>query len=126
MGFTMGKATTTSRAFLLATALLFHLATTPSISVGQWVEGGFRVADSAYPSFLAQAEDGAGGSFLLWTGYGYTGDLDLFASRVTSEGRRPPGWPDGRVTVCAAPGVQLRAAAIPDGSGGVLVFWRDG
>lgn len=70
------------------------------------------------------AADGAGGAFAAWEDNA-TGNYDIRAGRVISDGSIPPGWtPQGRV-VCSAPRSQTSAQVLADGSGGAYVSWGD-
>lgn len=51
-------------------------------------------------------------------------DGDIYAQRMTSAGALT--WGSGGVAVCALGGAQSEPVAVPDGSGGALVFWEDG
>ena len=73
---------------------------------------------------LAAVSDGSGGVIVVWEDYrnNPTGP-DLFAQRISSTGS--PLWNANGVPVCVASGVQMRAAPVSDGQGGVIIAWED-
>jgi hypothetical protein len=48
---------------------------------------------------------------------------DLYAQRMTAAGSLT--WGTGGAAVCTQAGAQVAPVAVPDGAGGVLVFWED-
>jgi hypothetical protein len=66
--------------------------------------------------------DRAGGAIVAWYEQ-RGGDCNVFAQRLSPTGARL--WPADGVTLCAALGVQQRAAIVPDGAGGAIVAWED-
>ena len=88
--------------------------------------GGVVLAAGAGTRSLSSlVADGAGGAIAVWhdrrdsaaTGY------DVYAQRVDSN--LVTQWPDNGLAVCALPWDQTAPVAVPDGSGGALVFWAD-
>lgn len=67
--------------------------------------------------------DNHGGAFFVWTD-DRNGTLDLYAQRVFGPGLGT-AWPAAGLAVVTGAGDQRRAAAVPDGTGGLLVFWED-
>ena len=68
--------------------------------------------------------DAAGGAIFAWSDM-RSGNRDIYALRVRSNGTLPPFWPFGGAPVCTAPGDQGPVSAIPDGVGGIIMAWRD-
>lgn len=71
------------------------------------------------------AGDNAGGAFIAWADLRSGTDLDVYVQRVTSSGIVSAGWPVDGAAVCTAPGDQIQPEIIPDGSGGIILTWRD-
>lgn len=80
---------------------------------GVWVDPGVQVNPAGVP-------DGEGGMYLAWQ-QKVAGEYDIYLSRFNAAGL--PVWPP--VPVCAAAGSQRDPVVAPDGTGGVLVSWRD-
>ena len=76
------------------------------------------------PASAVSVPDGAGGVYVVWSDL-RDGTPDLFLQRVTNAGVPAAGWPASGVTICDAPGNQLEAILVPDGSNGVIVAWLD-
>jgi len=96
------------------------------------VDGGPERSAASAPGLRGQhsasassVPDGAGGQYVIWT-ESRDGNGDLFLLRVTNSGAPANGWPVNGLVVCDARGWQGGAALFPDGSGGVLMEWRDG
>jgi hypothetical protein len=67
--------------------------------------------------------DGSGGAVVSWLDT-RSGQVQIFAQRLTADGAVAPGWiPDG-VLVSNALGA-LYPAIAPDGSGGAFIAWQD-
>lgn len=69
--------------------------------------------------------DGAGGVFIAWTD-DRTGNRDVYAQRIDSNGN--PMWTINGAPIVSSAGDQfvLGFKLIPDGSGGVYIFWQTG
>jgi hypothetical protein len=67
--------------------------------------------------------DNGGGAFFVWTD-DRNGNLDLYAQHVFGPGGGT-SWPAAGLPVSTGTGEQRNACAIPDGSGGLLVFYED-
>jgi hypothetical protein len=73
--------------------------------------------------------DGASGVIVAWDDYRYHpagqywGPDDVFAQRVSANGTLL--WGTTGVAVCTVPGDQIIGEAVPDGAGGLLIFWDD-
>ncbi|MBI5169012.1 MAG: hypothetical protein HZA61_05965 [Candidatus Eisenbacteria bacterium] len=70
----------------------------------------------------ATVPDGAGGVIVVWQDSRY-GNYDLFAQRLDSRGNAL--WTAGGVPVCTNAAYQSTPAVCADGSGGVVLAWRD-
>lgn len=71
--------------------------------------------------------DGAGGGFVAWMDYRKTSppDMDIYATRINSDGTFAPGWPDTGLALCARPGPQFPGSMVSDGHGGFWVSWDE-
>ncbi len=90
----------------------------------EWVADGVAVCIALYSQTMFSIfSDGSGGAIVLW-GDDRAGrnQYDIYAQRMSASGSVL--WaPDG--LVITGPGVQDYGATAPDGSGGVIVVWRD-
>lgn len=83
------------------------------------------IADSAQTD-PALVDDGAGGFYVAWTDARNAGaDTDVYLQRFHEYGQVWEGWPDGGLRVSNAPGNQSEPVLFADGTGGVVVVWRD-
>lgn len=96
-----------------------------------WSLGGVKVCGASYDQqFPAVVSDGSGGAIVIWQD-GRLGDdgLDLYAQRVTPTGTM--AWQADGVPVCSHeaglvdPPLAFSHVVTEDGSGGVVVAWRD-
>lgn len=96
-----------------------------------WSAGGVKVCGASYDQqFPAVVGDGAGGAIIVWQD-GRIGDdgLDLYAQRVLASGAM--AWQTDGVAVCSHlagvedPPLAFSHVVTGDGSGGVVVAWRD-
>lgn len=69
--------------------------------------------------------DGAGGVLLAWSDDRCTGVPQIYATRLTSGGSAPPGWPTNGVAPAPASGPQSHPSVCGDGAGGVIAAWDD-
>ncbi len=68
--------------------------------------------------------DGTGGVLAVWDDA--RSGLDVYASHMLASGSVDPLWPlTGRAVSTATQGQNAGGAAIPDGSGGLIVAWSD-
>jgi hypothetical protein len=74
----------------------------------------------------ATVADDRGGMYVVWTDNRTCSNDAVYVQRVTGSGSIAAGWPDGGMPVWPLPSAQGHAAAIGDGSGGVIVVWEDG
>ncbi|MGH7428549.1 MAG: T9SS type A sorting domain-containing protein [Candidatus Methylomirabilaceae bacterium] len=91
-----------------------------------WLESGIAVC--TVPSSqvaLSMAPDDAGGVVIAWIDGRSLMFHDIYAIRVTAEGKVAPGWiPDG-TPICTAAMNQLQVVLAPDGAGGAFITWQD-
>lgn len=93
----------------------------------------FPVGGRRLPPFEARRvhdvmASGDGGFYLAgsWVGDAGSGSQGgILLTRVDSLGATAIGWQDSGVLLCDEPRTQSGARILPDGSGGVLVIWRD-
>ena len=84
---------------------------------------GFNMAFGGH-SNIALLPDGTGGVLAVWDDN--RSGLDVYSHHLLANGAVDPGWPvDGRAVSTAAGGQNAAGAAIPDGSGGIIVAWSD-
>ena len=67
--------------------------------------------------------DGQGNMLVAWTDGRETGDLDIYAAKVTPSGTTP--WGANGRSVCLAAGAQSKVKLCPDGLGGCYLAWQD-
>ncbi len=70
------------------------------------------------------APDGVGGLLAAWT-ESYSGGYDLMGMRLLADGTQSGGWAGNGQPVSTATDAQVRAALLPDGTGGAFVTWWD-
>lgn len=96
-----------------------------------WADGGVKICGADYDQqFPAVVGDDAGGAIVVWQD-GRLGDdgLDIYAQRVLSNGT--VAWQTDGVPVCSHisgltdPPMTFSHVVVGDGSGGVIVAWRD-
>jgi hypothetical protein len=93
--------------------------------INQWAANGIPLTSLSSPQYSPVAvSDGTGGAIVAWlddrNGFSVR---DVYAQRVNSSGIVQWG-PDG-VAVCTANTEQTQLAMVPDGTGGVIIAWRD-
>ena len=71
------------------------------------------------------AGDGAGGFFVVWRDE-RSGNADIYAQHVLSNGTLPAGWPANGKALTTAAGTQEQPAIANVGTGRVTIAWRDG
>lgn len=71
------------------------------------------------------ATDGMGGAIIAWNDLRGGPSYDIYAQNVRSDGTVNINWPANGIAVCTATGDQLNARVVSEGSGGVIVAWRD-
>ena len=71
--------------------------------------------------------DAQGGVIAVWNDRrdSTTTGIDVYAARVRADGTLDPAWPVNGRAVCTAVKSQVPASAVPDGLGGVTVYWTD-
>lgn len=65
--------------------------------------------------------DGSGGAVIFWIDSRISGTRDVYAQRVTADGRIAPGWPINGVFLSGRIGELAPPEGIPDGTGGAIV-----
>lgn len=109
---------------LAAPALLAGLLL-PSLAHGQWLPQGVPVCTApAVQRNPGVVSDGSGGAVIFWVDR-RAGGRDVYAQRVTADGRIAPGWPTDGVFLSGRIGEFAPPAGIPDGTGGAIVVWED-
>jgi hypothetical protein len=74
----------------------------------------------------ALVSDGTGGAIVAWQdARSGAGSEDLYARHFLATGLADTAWTASGVVVSTASGKQERMRAVPDGSGGVIVAWKD-
>ena len=107
-----------------------RLTPTGAIAPG-WVLNGNPVCTVVGDVFLPKvASDGTGGAFVVWEDFRrgslYTRDqADLYAQRITPEGKPAPGWPVDGLQVCTASGDRTAVNVLADEAGGLFIDWSD-
>jgi len=108
---------------VLAGLAALPLAAAPAAA--QWMANGVPVCAAAGDQSATRAVgDGAGGAILVWVD-ARSGEPDLYAKRIVSNGYTAPGWPATGAPVCTAAGAQVVPDIASDGAGGAFVAWQD-
>ena len=108
--------------------LLVALAPSPAIA---WQANGVRVTGAPFDQLAPQlAGDGMGGAFVVWSDFRsdtppLNFSVDIYMQHVTATGQIAAGWPADGLPVVTGPGAQGADLIMPDGGGGVLIFYRD-
>ncbi len=68
--------------------------------------------------------DGQGGAYIFWNDYRSMLDYDVYGQHIDGSGT--PLWGENGMMIDDGAGSQMVQCAVKDGSGGVLVIWRDG
>jgi hypothetical protein len=106
-----------------ARALAAILCLIPAGASAQWAANGVPVTTAPSTATThAVCSDGSGGVIVAWAET-RNGSLDILARRVTGSGVAL--WNTNGVVVCGAALDQATPAVCADGSGGVIVSWRD-
>jgi len=96
-----------------------------------WAAGGVKICEAIYDQqFPTAVSDGSGGAIIVWQD-GRLGDdgLDLYAQRIASDGTI--AWQIDGIPVCSHPSgltdppMAFSHVTTSDGSGGMIVAWRD-
>ena len=98
-----------------------------ALSTG-WTTGGLALCTAAGDQTnVTIASDGADGAFVAFMDHRGT-SYDLYLQRVTGAGAISVGWPaasTGGIVFSNDAGDEYLGRAIPDGSGGVYISWRN-
>ncbi|MGI8907755.1 MAG: hypothetical protein ACR2IE_14835 [Candidatus Sumerlaeaceae bacterium] len=91
----------------------------------QWAANGVGIsAPSPIQEEPAIVSDGSGGALIFWCDDHGTGSgRDIYAQRVNGSGVLQ--WAGAGVAVGVATNTQQTPVAVPDGSGGAVVVWKD-
>jgi hypothetical protein len=83
-----------------------------------------QIQDQRAPFICA---DGQGGCFVAWGEQvaNSSTDGDGYLQHVLADGRLDSRWPSRGLPFVVAPSAQETAAMVPDGVGGVILFWVD-
>lgn len=88
-----------------------------------WAPGGIGVGSASRPRL---APDGKGGIYVVCEYVVAGGSHDLGMFHDDSTGATPPNWSnESPRALCQMPDDQSHAAALGDGSGGMMAFWSD-
>jgi hypothetical protein len=68
--------------------------------------------------------DGTGGFVAVWEDYRGASGSELYAQRISSDGRRPTGWSLQGIPVASGGTFEIGGTAVADGSGGVFCIWQ--
>ena len=86
-----------------------------------WTDEGVLLATGLYASVPFPVSDGKGGAIIAWdVGYG---NHNIYAQRVRADGVTL--WGANGTPVCTEGSHQRAPRAVADGSGGVIIVWRD-
>jgi hypothetical protein len=108
---------------LLASMAASSPARSGPASVASWpLDGTGICAGPGEQGRTAIVPDGTGGIFVTWRD-ARTGANSVYALRITGEGSVAGSWPACGIRVCTFPSTQDGGTAIPDGHGGLIVFW---
>jgi hypothetical protein len=91
-----------------------------------WPPDGARISAPRFQCSPQVAPDGLGGAYVAWAD---CNDVTpkIYGQHLTASGSVAPGWPEGGLALCAAPGNQGGIYfAMPDDSGGAVFEWGDG
>ena len=112
----------------LAAVLLLFAAPHPARAA--WTPGGSPLVVAPNDEVATGiVSDGSGGAIVVWgdnrTGSDINPHWTIYAQHVLSSGDLAPGWPSDGLPLCTIPSYKTHPVAVPDGAGGVLVFWGD-
>ncbi len=111
---------------LVSIAAVHFLLARPAAA--QWPPDGLAVCGTECVAYRPMIlPDGTGGAFLAWIDLRSSSqtESDVYAQRITAEGKIAPGWPLGGLAVCTLPKQQEIEAIASDGQGGLLLVWVD-
>ncbi len=95
-----------------------------SNGVAQWATNGIPVCTAtAEQSRPMIATDGAGGAIITWYDRRTSGQFDIYAQRVNTNG--VVQWATNGIPLCPATTNQIDPKIIADGAGGAIVVWTD-
>jgi hypothetical protein len=89
-----------------------------------WASDGIAVCSVNEAQSVGNAvPDGAGGAIVVWKDGRTSGDVNIYAQRLSAAG--VPLWTAGGVAVCTDPTSQDLPRCVADGAGGIVVAWMD-
>ena len=71
-------------------------------------------------------EDGEGGCIIAWRDWRNGDTGDIYAMHILSDGTPDANWTQNGIAIVERPGPQTNHTADTDGSGGMIIGWRDG
>ena len=108
-----------------AAVLLAITLSTPA-AAETWPEDGAPIA--VFPcaqSATVAVPDGMGGAYVVWTDDRGCSRNEVYVLRLSGFGPQAPGWPASGMPVCTNTAGRSGGVAVADGTGGVIVAWRD-
>jgi hypothetical protein len=103
-----------------------HVLATGVVDPG-WSPNGVAVntaaGDQLHPSIVS---DALGGAVIAWDDDRHgSGNSDIYAIRVRSNGTLDPAWPAGGRQICGSMKAQNSPLSASDGLGGAIITWSD-
>lgn len=110
------------------TSIYLQRIASNGVSAPGWPVNGISIQGIAvgpYPPTIVA--DGAGGAYIAWCDDRNSGTTkhDICLQRITAAGAVAGGWPSDGFPVCRAAREQDSPFLVEDGTGGVIVLWRD-
>jgi len=94
-----------------------------SAGVVQWTANGVPICRASGSQWNpAIVSDNAGGAIIAWYDK-RSGYFDIYAQRISATGAAQ--WTSNGVSICTAPGDQMRPNIVTDGGGGAIITWDD-
>jgi len=81
---------------------------------------------SAIQEDVRIVEDGDGGCIIAWRDWRNGDTGDIYAMHILSDGVPDPDWTANGIPIIVSPGPQTNHTADTDGSGGMIIGWKDG
>ena len=91
--------------------------------VSQWASDGVSICNTSDPRYPDIATDGGTGAIITWYDFRGSGNGDIFAQRINSEGSVQ--WITNGVGVCRNPSGQASPRLVADARGGTVITWED-
>jgi hypothetical protein len=114
-----------TRAGMATSVVAAILLICSSRAQAEWTKDGKAICSSSGDQGYGYiTSDGAGGAFIAWDELRSDAlGLDIYAQRIDRDGNIL--WASDGVPICTATGSQGDPVIIRDGSGGVIIAWRD-